>query len=80
MTNGFCAMPDYASQIPPRDRWSIVAYIRALQLSQDATKADVPSGQKIPAPYLEFRGDPPSRATQPELYPKAAPESNEEPK
>lgn len=46
MTNGFGAMPDYASQIPPRDRWSIVAYIRALQLSQDATKADVPSGQK----------------------------------
>ncbi len=37
ITNGFGAMPDYASQIPPRDRWAIVAYIRALQLSQDAT-------------------------------------------
>jgi len=47
MTNGFGAMPDYASQIPPRDRWTIVAYIRALQLSQDATQADVPAGQKI---------------------------------
>lgn len=47
MTNGFGAMPDYASQIPPRDRWAIVAYIRALQLSQGATQADVPSGQKI---------------------------------
>jgi mono/diheme cytochrome c family protein len=34
MTNGFGAMPDYASQIQPRDRWCIVAYIRALQLSQ----------------------------------------------
>src|SRR5438270_1532686 len=33
-TNGFGAMPDYASQISPRDRWTIVAYIRALQLSQ----------------------------------------------
>ena len=48
MTNGFGAMPDYASQIPPRDRWTIVAYIRALQLSQDAAQGDVPSGQKIP--------------------------------
>ena len=34
MTNGFGAMPDYASQISPQDRWNIVAYIRALQLSQ----------------------------------------------
>jgi mono/diheme cytochrome c family protein len=34
MTNGFGLMPDYASQIPPKDRWAIVAYIRALQLSQ----------------------------------------------
>ena len=36
-------MPDYASQVPPDDRWAIVAYIRALQLSQAATLADVPS-------------------------------------
>ena len=34
ITNGFGAMPDYAAQIPPRDRWAIVAYVRALQLSQ----------------------------------------------
>src|SRR3954470_24601762 len=34
MTNGFGAMPDYRAQIAPRDRWSIVAYIRALQLSE----------------------------------------------
>lgn len=80
MTNGFGAMPDYASQIPPRDRWCIVAYIRALQLSQSATAADVPAGQTVPSPELEFRGEPPSGATQPELYPKAAPESSEEPK
>ncbi len=44
MTHGFGAMPDYAAQIPPRDRWCIVAYIRALQLSQGATQADVPQG------------------------------------
>ncbi len=41
MTHGFGAMPDYAAQVPPRDRWAIAAYIRALQLSQDATLADV---------------------------------------
>jgi len=43
MTNGFGAMPDYSSQITPRDRWAIVAYIRALQLSENATRADVPA-------------------------------------
>lgn len=49
MTNGFGLMPDYASQIPPKDRWAIVAYIRALQLSQNAKLADVPKGQKVPS-------------------------------
>jgi mono/diheme cytochrome c family protein len=44
MTNGFGAMPDYRSQIPPRDRWNIAAYIRALQLSQHAAPGDVPGG------------------------------------
>ena len=44
MTNGFGAMPDYRTQISPRDRWAIVAYIRALQLSQNATPADIPGG------------------------------------
>lgn len=39
MTNGFGVMPTYAPQVPAADRWAIVAYIRALQLSQhvDAT-------------------------------------------
>ena len=41
MTNGFGAMPDYAAQIPVRDRWAITAYIRALQLSQYATVAEL---------------------------------------
>ena len=49
MTNGFGIMPDYASQIPARDRWCIVAYIKALQLSQKATLADVPPGQTVPS-------------------------------
>jgi Cytochrome C oxidase, cbb3-type, subunit III len=42
MTNGFGAMLDYRTQIEPTDRWAIVAYIRALQRSQQATLADVP--------------------------------------
>jgi len=65
ITNGFGTMPDYASQIPPRDRWDIVAYIRALQLSQNATKADVPSGQVVPSEPPRFRGQPGSGATLP---------------
>jgi len=46
MTNGFGAMPDYAAQIPVRDRWAIAAYIRALQLSQNATVAEIPPGAR----------------------------------
>jgi hypothetical protein len=52
MTNGFGVMPDYRAQISPRDRWNIVAYIRALQLSRNASKADVPGGDptRVPKP------------------------------
>jgi len=42
ITNGFGAMPDYAAQVQPRDRWAIVAYVRALQLSHNASINDVP--------------------------------------
>jgi mono/diheme cytochrome c family protein len=41
VTNGFGAMPDYAAQVPVRDRWAIAAYIRALQLSQNARLAEL---------------------------------------
>jgi mono/diheme cytochrome c family protein len=44
MSNGFGAMPDYAAQLTPEDRWAVAAYIRALQLSQNARPADVPTG------------------------------------
>ena len=53
ITEGFGIMQDYSSQIPPRDRWCIVAYIRALQLSQHATMADA-QGHPIPSPAPEF--------------------------
>jgi len=46
MTNGFGAMPDYAAQVSVEDRWAIVAYIRALQLSQHASLDDVPGDQR----------------------------------
>jgi mono/diheme cytochrome c family protein len=46
MTNGFGAMPPYKTMIPTRDRWAIVAYVRALQLSQGATMNDVPAGDR----------------------------------
>ena len=42
ITNGLGGMPDYSQQVPVDDRWKIVAYIRALQLSEHATLADVP--------------------------------------
>jgi mono/diheme cytochrome c family protein len=46
ITNGFGAMPDYATQVPPADRWAIVAYLRALQLSEHATLAEVPADRR----------------------------------
>ncbi len=47
MTNGYGAMADYSAQVPVNDRWAIAAYIRVLQLSQNATPADVPAGAAI---------------------------------
>jgi hypothetical protein len=44
MTYGYNAMPDYAAQLAPADRWAVAAYIRALQLSQAAKVEDVPTG------------------------------------
>ena len=58
ITNGFGAMYGYAAQVPVHDRWAIIAYVRALQLSRHATLVDIPeaereavvSGRKLPAP------------------------------
>jgi mono/diheme cytochrome c family protein len=46
IANGFGAMQGYAEQVPPRDRWLIAAYVRALQLSQNATVNDVPAADR----------------------------------
>lgn len=66
MTKGFGSMPSYAVQIEPRDRWAIVAYVRALQLSQNATIDDVPAAE------LE-------RLENPTVSPEAAAEDTETP-
>jgi mono/diheme cytochrome c family protein len=46
ITNGYGVMYSYASRITPDDRWAIVAYIRALQLSQHASPNDVPPAER----------------------------------
>ena len=43
ITNGFGAMLGYSAQIPPRDRWAIIAYVRALQLSRNAKVSELPA-------------------------------------
>jgi Cytochrome C oxidase, cbb3-type, subunit III len=81
ITEGFGTMPDYASQIPARDRWNIVAYVRALQLSQNATMADVPAGQSVPSVPPKFT-EPGNGATLPVVAPAthSTSEEQEEPK
>lgn len=71
-TNGFGIMPDYRSQISPEDRWKIIAYVRALQLSQNATKADVPAGQAVPSEPPRFSAPLGSGATLPSIDSSAA--------
>lgn len=46
ISDGFGVMPSYASQVPVEDRWAIIAYVRALQLSRNATLDDVPSSAR----------------------------------
>lgn len=70
ITNGFGAMPDYAAQIPVRDRWLIVAYVRTLQLSQHATLEDVPAGSR--GGLDAAAGDTPATGAVPAPAPGAA--------
>ena len=46
VTNGYGAMPSYASRVQTDDRWRVIAYIRALQLSESANLNDVPADQR----------------------------------
>jgi len=47
ITHGYGAMPNYASQLTPEDRWAVVAYVKALQLSQSAQQKDVAPGAHV---------------------------------
>jgi mono/diheme cytochrome c family protein len=66
ITNGFGAMQGYAEQVPVRDRWLIVAYVRALQLSQHATVDDVPADRRsnLDAPAREAVEQPAAAPTE----------------
>jgi Cytochrome C oxidase, cbb3-type, subunit III len=59
ITNGFGAMFGYSAQIPPADRWAIVAYVRALQLSRNAKISDLPPDvrEKVLHPLAEKKSD-----------------------
>ena len=57
ITNGFGAMPDYRAQVAPRDRWAIIAYIRALQYSEHAPAADIPGGDPTKIPQSTSGGE-----------------------
>jgi len=73
ISHGYGAMPDYAAQVAPPDRWAIVAYIKALQLSQDAKPTDAPAGAQIEslATIAESEGLPDNFASQWALPPTA---------
>jgi cytochrome c553 len=61
ITNGFGAMASYASRIDVDDRWAIVAYIRALQFSQNARLEDVPEELRGPLAASQTETDDPQR-------------------
>jgi hypothetical protein len=73
ISNGYGAMPDYSAQIVPADRWAIVAYIKALQLSQKASQDDVPAGSHVEplASIAEREGLPASFADEWTIPPTA---------
>jgi mono/diheme cytochrome c family protein len=74
ITNGFGAMPSYASRLDPDDRWRVIAYIRALQLSESAKLTDVPADKRQDLPVEPApRGIAPAGAAAPGTPPAAAP-------
>jgi len=56
ITNGWGAMPAYAPQIPAQDRWAIIAYIRALQLSQQSQQPQPATAPATGAPSTQTGG------------------------
>jgi Cytochrome C oxidase, cbb3-type, subunit III len=66
MTNGFGQMLGYSAQIPARDRWAIIAYIRALQLSRNAKAADLPAELREKLNQSGSSGEKPGGQRKPE--------------
>ena len=64
MTNGYGAMLNYASQVQPRDRWAIAAYIRALQYSQNANVNDLSQEARAKVPAMGQALTPEQKAAQ----------------
>jgi hypothetical protein len=71
ITNGFGAMLGYSAQVPPRDRWAIVAYVRALQLSRNARLSDLP-------PNVREKVLHPPAQQKPEAHGEGAPQGKTE--
>ena len=64
ITNGYGAMLNYAPQVQPRDRWAIVAYIRALQYSQNANVNDLPAEARAQSSGRRAAADADMKAAQ----------------
>ena len=63
ITNGFGMMFDYATQVHPADRWAIVAYIQALQLSRSASADALPAEDRAALESDAATGTPPASPT-----------------
>ncbi len=66
ITNGFGAMYGYSAQIPPRDRWAIIAYVRALQLSRNVKASELPAElrEKLMHPPAETKKEAPGASKE----------------
>lgn len=60
ITNGYGFMPSYAAELPVRDRWAVVGYVRALQLARRASLAELPDS--VQRAFREAAGPPPAPA------------------
>ena len=66
ISNGYGSMPDYSAQLTVEDRWAVVAYVKALQLSQNAKSSDMASGAQVEPlrSIAEHEGLPPGFAAE----------------
>ncbi|MDQ6708821.1 MAG: cytochrome c [Acidobacteriota bacterium] len=67
ISNGYGAMLNYAQQIEPRDRWAIVAYIRALQYSQNANVSGLSQDERAQLPTPGNQSGNPANPTVPQV-------------